>query len=121
MNDRAGDNETFRESMAIPESKNFKCCAYTTLGVDNACDKVFREAEQRIGVHNLMSVKVGEKAFTSSSSSIHTLGEIAISKLLSLSHAAYSVCCTLNLFNGWSKQILRDKVSRALQRTGSVV
>ena len=42
MSDRAGDNETFRESMAIPESKNLKCCAHITLGVDNACDKMFR-------------------------------------------------------------------------------
>ena len=39
MSDRAGDNETFRESMAIAESKNLKCCAYITFGVDNACDK----------------------------------------------------------------------------------
>ena len=39
----------------------------------------------------MMSVKVREKAFTSSGSSIHTLGEIAISKLLSPSHAAHSV------------------------------
>ena len=91
MSDRAGDNETFRESMAIPESKNLKCCAHIKLGVDNACDKVLREAKQRIGVHNLISVKVREKAFTSSGSSIHTLGEIAISKLLSSSHAAHSV------------------------------
>ena len=91
MSDRAGDNETFRESMAIPESKNLKCCAHTTLGVDNACDKVFREAKQRIDVDNLINVKVGEKAFTSSGSSIDTLGEIAISKLFSPSHAAHSV------------------------------
>ena len=70
MSDRAGDNETFGESMAIPESKNLKCCAHITLGVDNACDKVFWEAEQRIGVHNLISVKVEENAFTSSGSSI---------------------------------------------------
>ena len=91
MSDRAGDNETFRESVANPESKILECCAHITLGVDNTCDKVFREAEQRIGVHNLKSVKVGEKAFTSSGSSIHTLGEIAISKLLSPSHAAHSV------------------------------
>ena len=91
MSDRAGDNEAFRESMAIPESKNLKCCANITLVVDNACDKVFREAKQRIGVHNLISVKVGEKAFTSFGSFIHTLGEIAISKLLSPSHAAHSV------------------------------
>ena len=91
MSDRTGDNETFRESMAIPESENLKCCAHITLGVDNAYEKVFREAKQRIGVHNLISVKVGEKAFTSPGSSIHTLGEIAISKLLSPSHAAHSL------------------------------
>ena len=48
-------------------------------------------AEHRVGVHNLISVKVGEKAFTSSGSSIHTLGEITISKLLGPSHAAHSV------------------------------
>ena len=71
--------------------QNLKYCAHITLGVDNACDKVFREAEQRIGVHNLISVKFGEKAFTSSGSTIHTLGEIAISTLLSPSHAAHSV------------------------------
>ena len=91
MADRTGDNETFRESMGIPDSKSLKCCAHITLGVDNACDKVFREAEQKIGVHNLISVKVGEKAFSSSSSSIHTLGEIAISKLLSPNHTSHSV------------------------------
>ena len=91
MSDRAGDNETFRESMAIPESKNLKCCAHITLGVDNACDNVFREAKQRIGVHNLISVKVGEKALTSSGFFIHILGETAIFKLLSPSHAAHSV------------------------------
>ena len=42
-------------------------------------------------VLNLISVKVGEKAFILSGSSIHTLGEIAISKLLSPSHAAHSL------------------------------
>ena len=36
-------------------------------------------------------MKVREKAFTSPGSSIHILGEIAISKLLSPSHAAHSV------------------------------
>ena len=46
MSDRAGDNETFRESIAIPESENLKCCAHIKFGVDNACDKVFREAER---------------------------------------------------------------------------
>jgi hypothetical protein len=91
MSDRAGDNETFHESIGIPASKNLKCCAHVTLGIDNACDKVFRNAEQRIGVQNLISVKVGDKAFSSTSSSIHILGEIAISKLLSPSHASHSV------------------------------
>ena len=52
---------------------------------------MFREAEQKIDVHNLISVKVGEKDFTSSGFSIHTQGERAISKLLSPSHAAHSV------------------------------
>ena len=53
MSDRAGDNETFQESMGIPASKNLKCCAHVTIGIDNTCDKEFRNAEQRIGVQNM--------------------------------------------------------------------
>ena len=48
-------------------------------------------------------MKVGEKAFTSSGSSIHTLGEIAISKLLSPSHAAHSLSL-YSEFVQWMKQ-----------------
>ena len=72
------------------------------------CDKVFREAEQRIGVHNLINVKVGEKALTSSGSFIHTLDEIAISKLLSPSHAAHSV----SLYSEFVKWMEQEDIER---------
>ena len=61
-----------------------------SLNVDNACDKAFKDIEQRAGVNNLIGISVGKKTF-SSGSSVHTMGEIAISKLPSSSHLGYSV------------------------------
>ena len=91
MTDRAGDNATLLESLDVDSKKIIKCSAHVILGVDHAVDKVFRNAEQKIGVHKLLQLSADEKAFSSPSTSIHTLGEIAISKLLSPNHAASSV------------------------------
>ena len=68
-----------------------KCSAHIILGIDNAIDKVYRNFEQKIGVQKLLDVTGGEKIFISPSNSIHTLGLIAIAKLLSPSHAQHSV------------------------------
>ena len=54
-------------------------------------DKAFKDAEQKIGVQKLLNVAAGQKIFLSPSTSVHTLGQIAISKLLSPSHAAQSI------------------------------
>lgn len=71
--------------------KRLKCCDHMILGVDNAIDKVLKNIEQMIGVHKLLQLSAGEKAFNSPASSIHTLGLIALAKLLSPSHAAHSI------------------------------
>ena len=91
MVDRAADNEVLLRALGVDPSKILKCCAHIILGVDHAIDKVYRDTEQKIGVTKLLPVTAGENIFTSPSSSIHTLGLIAISKLLSLSHAQQSV------------------------------
>jgi hypothetical protein len=91
MTDRAGDNATLLENLDVANHKIIKCSAHVILGVDHAVDKVFRNAEQKIGIHKLLNLSAGEKAFCSPSTSVHTLGQIAIAKLLSPSHAATSV------------------------------
>ena len=74
--------------MGIDEERVLKCCAHIILGIDNAADRRFRIAEQKIGVQKLLNISAGQKAFCSPSTSIHTLGQIALSELLSPSHAA---------------------------------
>ena len=53
--------------------------------------RFFRNLEQKIGVQNLLKLSAGEKAFCSPGSSVHTLDEIAIAKLLSPSQVSHSV------------------------------
>lgn len=48
VSDSAADNESFIEKICIPASKSLKYCILVVLGVDNACNKVFTDAEQRI-------------------------------------------------------------------------
>ena len=52
---------------------------------------MFRDIEQKIGIQKLLKVSAGEKVFTSPSTSVHTLAQIALAKLLSPSHAAHSI------------------------------
>ena len=79
MTDRASDNDPAFEELGIEQSKLLKCCAHTILGVDNAADKVFHDVETKVGVHKLLDIGAGTLAFKSSTS-IHTLGQIAIAK-----------------------------------------
>lgn len=91
MTDRAGDCSTLVEALGITDDKVLKCSAHLILAVDHACDKVFRNVEQKIGIQQLLKLSAGDKVFNSPGSSVHTLGQIAITKLLSPSHAANSV------------------------------
>ena len=63
-------------------------------------DKVFRDKEHNIGIQNLIKLSAGDKVFSSPSSSIHTLGLIAISKLLSPSHTVKSAAL-YNEYTSW--------------------
>ena len=90
ISDRAGDSGTLIENLEISSDKHIRCTAHVIIGADNAADKVFRNTEQRIGVHKLMSGSAEEKIYNSSSS-IHRMGQIALTKLLSPSHANQSV------------------------------
>ena len=91
MSDRASDNATMFSHLGIAEERVLKCCAHIILGIDNAADKKFKIAEQKIGVQKLLNVSAGQKAFCSPSTSIHYLGQIALTKLISPSHAAQLV------------------------------
>ena len=91
MTDRAGECDSLLQNLGVEQSKMLKCSAHIILGIDNAIDKVYRNFEQKIGVQKLLDVTGGEKIFMSPSNSIHTLGLIAIAKLLSPSHAQHSV------------------------------
>ena len=101
MTDRAGDNATLQESLDVDCQKIIKCSTHVIFGLDHALDKVFRNMEQKIGIHKLLHLLAGEKAFSSPCTSIHMLGQIAIFMLLSPNHAASSVSLsTMSTNNG---------------------
>jgi len=54
LTDRAADNDTLLRNLGAEISQILKCCGHLILGVDNACDKIFRDVEQRVGMHNLI-------------------------------------------------------------------
>lgn len=90
MTDRAGDAKRMLEELNITPTKWIKCNAHIVLCVDNSVNKVLRTTETMIGVQNLMEVTSSFKPFENGSS-ILVLGLIALSKLLSPSHAAQSI------------------------------
>ena len=100
MTDRAGECDSLLQNLGVDQSKMLKCSAHIILGIDHAIDKVYRNFEQKIGVQKLLEVTGGEKIFLSPSNSIHTLGLIAIAKLLSPSHAQHSVSLYTD-FKSW--------------------
>ena len=108
ITDRAGDCSALLKELGIETEKILKCSAHIILGIDHAIDKVFKTTEQKIGVHKLLEISAGHKAF-SSSTSIHTLGQIAISKLLSPSHASHSV----SLFNEYKSWMDDQEIEHA--------
>ncbi|ESO85585.1 hypothetical protein LOTGIDRAFT_155073 [Lottia gigantea] len=88
ISDRASDCKVLLENLDIASEKTLKCTAHVVLGVDYAKDKVFRNTEQHIEMQNLIDCG---KILKSPSSSVFTVGLIAIAKLLSPSHSAHSV------------------------------
>ncbi|KAK6167554.1 hypothetical protein SNE40_021553 [Patella caerulea] len=87
ITDRAGDCSTMLEHLGVSDDKKLKCSAHIVLAVDHALEKVFKDVEQKVGIEKLIRVN----NILKSNSSIHTLGLIAVAKLLSPSHASHSV------------------------------
>ena len=106
---RAGDCTTLLDNLGIESNKVIKCCAHIILGIDHACDNVFKNIEQNIGIQKLLKVSAGEKGFTAPGTSVHTLAQIAIAKLLSSSHAAHSV----SMFNHYTTWIQTQEITHA--------
>lgn len=107
MSDRGSDLNVMFDYLGVDSLKRLKCCAHIILGIDNAIDKVFKNTEQKIGVHNLLQVTAGDKVFSSPGSSIHTLGLIALAKLLSPSHASHSI----SLYNEYKMWMTNNEIS----------
>ena len=89
MNDRSADGDVVMEELQISEEKILKCNAHIILAIEKAVDSVLLYLESQVGNDKLIGTGAGNKAFQKSSSII-TLGLIALSKLLSPSHAALS-------------------------------
>ena len=87
----SGSDLDVLENLGIDESKGPKYCAHVILCIDNAIDKVFKNTKQPAGVQKILQLSAGEDIFKSPGSSVHTLGVIAIAKLLSPSHASHSI------------------------------
>ncbi|KAK6194847.1 hypothetical protein SNE40_000387 [Patella caerulea] len=100
ISDRAQDCKKLLQHLDIQPERTLKCCAHLILGVDSAIDKVFRDTETKIGLDKLINCN---NILKSASSSVFTVGLIAISKLLSPSHAAHSVSL-YSEFKDWLKQ-----------------
>ena len=98
ITDRASDCDTLMSNLSIEANKTLKCCAHLLLCIDHAIDKIFRETESKIGTEKLISA---EKILRSNSSSLHTVGLIALAKLVSPSHASHSVSL-YNEFKEWT-------------------
>ena len=91
MSDREGDSTTLLQHLGIKAKTKIKCSANVILIIDHACNKVFRNMEQKIGVQKLLHLSADGKVFASPSTSIQTLAQIEIRTLLSPSHAAHSI------------------------------
>ena len=106
---KSSDCTTLLDNLGIESNKVIKCCAHIILGIDHACDKVFKNIEQNIGIQKLLKVSAGEKVFTAPGTSVHTLAQIAVAKLLSPSHAAHSV----SMFNDYTTWMQTQEITHA--------
>ena len=103
--DRAGDNLVMLEELDIKEEKTVKCNAHVCLAIEEAVDSVMLDTEVKVGKDKLISTDASH-VFSSSGTSIATLGLIAIAKQFSPSHCQESV----SQFTTY-KSFLLDKAS----------
>ena len=91
MADRASDVDPSLEKLGIPARRRLKCCAHIILCIDEALEKVFKDREQRVGLSKLLEVQSSRFNIAGRGSSILTLGQIALAKVLSPSHASGTI------------------------------
>ena len=99
MSDRSADSDVILKNLDIDEERILKCNAHIILCIDERINNTLLSIENEIGRDKLIGVDIGSQAFTSKSSVV-TLGLIALSKLLSTSHASvpYSLYSTYKLW-----------------------
>jgi hypothetical protein len=102
LSDRAADCDVLLDTLGVEEEKRLKCCQHVILTIDEAINKVFIDTESMIGRDQLAGVSIGTKAYQSTSS-IVTLGLIAIAKCLSPSHAALSYSLYMD-YKNWREE-----------------
>ena len=86
MSDRSKDGSLALDELEVSEDNRLKCCAHTTLCVDDTIDSFLKSVESTIGRDKLIGGEIGLKAIKSNNS-IVTVGLIALCKGLSPSHA----------------------------------
>ncbi|KAK6195771.1 hypothetical protein SNE40_001128 [Patella caerulea] len=97
ISDRAADCTALFHNLQIANDKILKCCAHLILCIDYAVDKTFKETELKMGFDKLIQAN---KILRSNSSSVHSLGLVALAKLVSPSHSSHSVSM-YNEFKEW--------------------
>ena len=98
MSDRASDVDPSLEKLGVEPRRRLKCCAHIILCIDEAIEKVLKDHELRIGLSKLLEVQSTRFNIAGRGASILTLGQIAIAKMLSPSHAKD----TISLFESFS-------------------
>ena len=86
MSDRSKDGSLALDELEVSEDNRLKCCAHTSLCVDDTIDSFLKSVESTVGRDKLIGGDIGLKAIQSKNS-IVTVGLIALCKGLSPSHA----------------------------------
>ena len=88
--------------MEVFDEKRLKCCAHTSLCVDESIDSFLNDVESTVGRDKLIGSEIGLKAIQSKHS-IVTLGLIALCKGLSPSHAVLPYSLYMR-YKEWCKE-----------------
>ena len=91
MSDRAGDVEPTLDFLGIEDAKRIKCCAHILLCIDEAIEKVLKGKERKIGIASLFFVSNAKFNLAHFKGSVLMAGQIALTKMLSPSHAKDSM------------------------------
>ena len=89
--DRAKEVTPSLEKIGVQEPQITKCNAHILLAMDDAMIKIFCQREGKVGINNLYCVPSAKSKQRGGGTSIFVLGQIALLKCLSPSHAKESI------------------------------